>query len=42
MTGGSMSTIYETSHADFPGVYAVRGRLDGWPLAEALSFRSLN
>ena len=26
VTGGSMSTIYETSHADFPAVYAVRAR----------------
>lgn len=32
ITGGSMSTVYETSHADFPAVYAVRasiGRLQG-------------
>lgn len=31
MTGGSMSTIYETSHADFPAVYAVRVQREGDP-----------
>jgi len=32
VTGGSMSTIYETSHADFPAVYAVRRQVTDIPL----------